>query len=80
LILAGAVSNTLASGLLSNFHINGALIAGLNLGAQTTMTTKGSGFFTTPINADINYNSCYVAQANRVLAYFELIDGTRWEF
>ena len=31
-------------------------------------------------NVTIAYDSCNVARANRVLAFFELIDGTRWEF
>jgi hypothetical protein len=83
IVLAGAVgvpvagTYTLAPGLGGSPAIRGALVTGLDLPGQTSIgigSNIGSGTMT------ITYQSCNVARANRVLAYFELVDNSRWEF
>jgi hypothetical protein len=74
LVLAGAAQTPMVS-LFATMRIDGALVVGLDGGAQGDLTTKGP----LGLRSRVYHNSCYVAQANRVLAYFELVDGTRWE-
>jgi hypothetical protein len=57
--------------------IEGALIVGLDPGVSQPSYTVGIGGSG---SVEVSNHSCYIAQANRVLAYLELIDNSRWEF
>jgi hypothetical protein len=72
IVLAGSVSNNMAGTLVSVIDIDGLLVAGMDGAAQTTLTVRGS--------TQIETCTWAIKRANRSLAYFEMIDGDRWEF
>jgi hypothetical protein len=74
IVLAGAAANTLG-GFMTNSTIQGALVTGLDGGGQASMQIGSNSS-----QISITNYSCYIAQANRSLAFLELVDGTRWEF
>ena len=74
IVLAGGGTSMAGSFNLSVIH--GALVIGLDGGSPGTFTVGGG----VGSLATISSYSCYVSEANRVLAYLELISGSRWEF
>ena len=69
-ILAGR-STTLDAGGNPDAEINGMVVTGLNGQAQATLMVG---------DHEIDFNCNDVEDASRAIAYFALIDGTRWEF
>jgi hypothetical protein len=79
IVLAGGGSafGGLGAGWNGTFAVvRGALVTGLDGGSPSSFLVGGGGSSTVGVE---NY-SCYISEANRVLAYLELVDGTRWEF
>lgn len=70
IILAGSSTDLEASSAQGS-EVDGMVVAGLDGGSPGTLTVR---------YVDLQYDECAVRDANRSLAYFELVDGARWEF
>lgn len=72
IVLAGGLGSL--GGAYNSFRVRGMVVTGLNGGTSTPINQA--------INPNVQIDNCTynIKMANRSLAYFELIDGTRWEF
>ncbi len=70
IILAGGATDLAASSFWGS-DVNGVVAVGLDGGAPGQVTLR---------YATIQYHECNVRDANLSLAFFELVDGSRWEF
>jgi hypothetical protein len=70
-IILAASAGTLG-GSFNSFYVDGMVVLGMDGAAQATQTISG--------NSRV-WNCTYnIQRADRSIAYFELVDGSRWEF